>query len=537
MAFLPLSFAISIQENELAVSNLIKATLASLQCLHNFCLASQVLAIFLDGGAALLAAFHAAFPEVRIFRCLQHIKKNIMQAGQEWVCKNHGKKVKSWVHRSAFLPPPLFSLFWMGALQELRADGEDRFVGWLLDPKRGGHLAFDPAVGCISAQWRCSWADTVLPFSTYSQNAIESTWKAMDLATDDMPRRVDLLTELDFLGQLTRYWYEKGTHRDIVPEMKMGMDGSRASKKYLRGRGPMSDRDPQEDGKDGKGKQWRKLTVDSITELVQDGPMYIQEEMSGRRRHKGTPVWPLAFPKYDAKKYDADILHKLVRVMTAGELRFDDTRALGMTTDGGGVDLDRILEVARKYTVVILRDGRITESHQDAMIHGETEHSRWVEHHMGFQDHSPIAHATNKRATGRKGVRKDKRKAKAKAKAAPRAQLAGQSKSSRKRGRGGGTSRKAAAGSAEAVAGAAEGDVLPTITVTLCGAGKDNVLADLQVAPGVTARELRELAAGIVGQPESEVVLMNLDNPMFLVGDMRLQVSTRVAVRSHRHGG
>ena len=73
--------------------------------------------------------------------------------------------------------------------------------------------------------------------------------------------------------------------------------------------------------------------------------------------------------------------------------------------------------------------------------------------------------------------------------------------------------------------------------MTLCGRGKDNELAKLSLAPGVTARELRELAAEIVGQPAEELVLMNLDKPMYMVGDMRLQESTRVGVRPVIRGG
>ena len=147
---------------------------------------------------------------------------------------NHGKKVKSWVHRSAFLPPHLFSFFWLGALSELSQHGEGNFANWLLAPNCGGHLTFDAVAGCIPASRRCSWEDTEPPFSTYSSNSIESTWNAMDLVTDDMPRHVDLFTELEFLGQLTRYWYEKGIHSDILPELRVGQKGMKASKKYLR---------------------------------------------------------------------------------------------------------------------------------------------------------------------------------------------------------------------------------------------------------------------------------------------------------------
>ena len=43
--------------------------------------------------------------------------------------------------------------------------------------------------------------------------------------------------------------------------------------------------------------------------------------------------------------------------------------------------------------------------------------------------------------------------------------------------------------------------------------------------------------AGMLGQPPSEVVLMNLDRPMYLVGDMPLTQDARVGVRSALRGG
>ena len=63
------------------------------------------------------------------------------------------------------------------------------------------------------------------------------------------------------------------------------------------------------------------------------------------------------------------------------------------------------------------------------------------------------------------------------------------------------------------------------------------MLVELTMAPGVSARQLQEVAAGIVGQPVSEVLLMNLDQPMYLVGDMRLQASTRVGIQPRVRGG
>ena len=163
-----------------------------------------------------------AFPNARVIRCLQHVKKNIMKARKEWVSFNHGKKVKDWFHRSAFLEPGLFSMFWHGGLEELQADGEGNFAAWLLDPARGGHLHLDPDTGVITAPWQSSLAHIEPPFSAYSQNAIESSWKAMDVALDDMPRRVDILAEIDHLKQLTKMWHKKGTASNVQPQLILG---------------------------------------------------------------------------------------------------------------------------------------------------------------------------------------------------------------------------------------------------------------------------------------------------------------------------
>eukprot|EP00974_Lingulodinium_polyedra_P102552 9930675-Lingulodinium_polyedra.AAC.1 len=53
----------------------------------------------------------------------------------------------------------------------------------------------------------------------------------MEVATDDVPRRVDLLTELGFLAQFTRYWYVQGTRNDILAPLAV-----KASRKTRRKR-------------------------------------------------------------------------------------------------------------------------------------------------------------------------------------------------------------------------------------------------------------------------------------------------------------
>ena len=101
-----------------------------------------------------------------------------MQARREWTSTNRGKKVKNWVHRSAFLHRPLLSLFWHGALQELIDEGEINYAKWLVDPQRGGHLRIDEATGLITALWQRYLAAVEPPFATYNQNATESIWRS-----------------------------------------------------------------------------------------------------------------------------------------------------------------------------------------------------------------------------------------------------------------------------------------------------------------------------------------------------------------------
>ena len=64
--------------------------------------------IYIDGGAALKAAFLQELPEAKIVRCLQHVKRNVIKAAKYWNGRSKSKKVKSWVEKSAFLPPALF---------------------------------------------------------------------------------------------------------------------------------------------------------------------------------------------------------------------------------------------------------------------------------------------------------------------------------------------------------------------------------------------------------------------------------------------
>ena len=146
------------------------------------------------------------------------------------------------------------------------------------------------------------------------------------------------------------------------------------------------------------------------------------------------------------------------------------------------------------------------QKHQ--VVHGETEHSRWVEHNESYQNHGPIAHASDRRATGRKGIQKSTEKARAATRAKvqkkPSGKAAGEDAAKLLK-QSGQARRRDQEALAEVVDCDAEAvDETPTIAVTLYGRGKNNEIARLSVEQGVTARRLREIAARLLGQaPES----------------------------------
>ena len=69
------------------------------------------------------------------------------------------------------------------------------------------------------------------------------------------------------------------------------------------------------------------------------------------------------------------------------------------------------------------------------------------------------------------------------------------------------------------------------------GAGRNNILGTLEARPGLRAIELLVRVAQLLGQDTQEIRLVNLDNPMYLVGDMRLTRNTQVGVQINLRGG
>ena len=265
VTFVPLAFAAADEEKIGAATALIDSVSEALLQEHGLDLQARVGDVFLDGGAALLSAFGEAFPQARVTRCLQHVKKNIMDASRRWKGKNRGVMVKHWVDQSAFLPPGLFDFFWRHALTFLRHEGEGSFADYMLRE----HLQLADQ---IQAPWNCGMGCGTPPFSAYSSNAIESLWKVMDDATDDLPKRIDLLSEFKYLEEVCRAWHAQKRFLHVQYELPAGKVIAAPDPGLLRGRGKRSCRGALE-----PHKALARLTARGLVELAQETTIFIEK--------------------------------------------------------------------------------------------------------------------------------------------------------------------------------------------------------------------------------------------------------------------
>ena len=102
VTMVPLGFCVTPTERAEAVQALIDAVCSGLLEKHGFDLKERVGTIYLDGGVALQGPFRHGFPRAQIKRCLQHVKKNIVDARGHRKNHNVGKVVKEWVQQSVF---------------------------------------------------------------------------------------------------------------------------------------------------------------------------------------------------------------------------------------------------------------------------------------------------------------------------------------------------------------------------------------------------------------------------------------------------
>ena len=113
-----------------------------------------------------------------------------------------------------------------------------------------------------------------------------------------------------------------------------------------------------------KGKQFRRLTMASIQELMRQGGFCVRSEIfSGNRMSVKQPVSKViwACPKYDGRKFDKDMLDVLPQTMMVGAMDTHALKTVGFVSAQGVIDHHRILEVSRQYTVLISSHDRIQE--------------------------------------------------------------------------------------------------------------------------------------------------------------------------------
>ena len=141
------------------------------------------------------------------------------------------------------------------------------------------------------------------PYSSYSSNAIESFWRLTDIATSDMPRGVDITTEIIFLNEMCHVFFIENRFKNLfVSVPQIGPDVIPAPK-LLKGSGALSDRDLNY-------KQYRRLTAKSIRDLYElDHDIFLSHSV-------GESEWWVA-PKYDGHLMIPDILHAFRRLVLA----------------------------------------------------------------------------------------------------------------------------------------------------------------------------------------------------------------------------
>ena len=85
-------------------------------------------------------------------------------------------------------------------------------------------------------------------------------------------------------------WHVNGTANRVQPQLIVGRGGNKASRKYLRGKGVLSDRDGP------KGKQHRRLAMASIQELIRQGEYSVRyNTMTGNRMSRNQPASAVAW--------------------------------------------------------------------------------------------------------------------------------------------------------------------------------------------------------------------------------------------------
>lgn len=145
----------------------------------------------------------------------------------------------------------------------------------------------------------------------------------------------------------------------------------------MRGPGRLSRRDLD-------GKQRRRYTVEGLLSLEAAGQSIFHEFNRGGGRQ-----W--AFAKYDVAKLTLLQAEAFVDLVLGEEVSTASLRTLGVfRPDSEKPSLSRLLSVFREFTLVMQEGDRLTESHSDFHVGGQTEHVLFVQHKLGLARHNAL---------------------------------------------------------------------------------------------------------------------------------------------------
>ena len=305
---MPICFAVSTGETIPAVQALVESAIAQLRNQHGLDLPEQTTAVYLDGGPALLNVFPRYFPAATLVRCLEHVKKDATKARSKWKFRNHGAKTRVFMHKTAFWPKRRFSMFWIKYFHDLRADGEDDFVEYMLR----NHMVEEKLF--LTAPWQSYSGLVLAPFSSHSSNCIESFWEVVDQATKDKPRCADLLTEIRYIEEVCKLWltpdvdghckFHNITSRIThVPTETSPI--SKASPTLVRGTNTLGDRPAPGDPNEKDNHQIRRLTTKGLRNLAARNRLCVDRPGEHGAHH-------YACVKYDGNLYDAQLQAALI---------------------------------------------------------------------------------------------------------------------------------------------------------------------------------------------------------------------------------
>ena len=125
MSCLPLVFSIARSENTSAYRRTLEALILHLNTHCGFTtdnFISRISYAFVDGAGGSAKAIRDLMPHCEIFRCLQHVKKNVGRLAPIFMGKKMGHAIRRHVELTAFISSPaIFTRYWTKVLSLWKA--------------------------------------------------------------------------------------------------------------------------------------------------------------------------------------------------------------------------------------------------------------------------------------------------------------------------------------------------------------------------------------------------------------------------------